>query len=153
MIVVVVVVISVNLIFSLLALDDPIDNGVFDYYPSRIEGRTILNVESSNEQLGRTLRITQKEFRVVGANKFQTRVEIIDHSLPSSPILFSVKHTHGSPWGRQMIIHKNLLLACILAGVPDCPLEIPRDSQRMFENTENVPHMHSYMERVLPHVR
>lgn len=118
-----------------------------------LSGRTVLNIERRNERLARTLRVTQKELKVVGGNKIQTRIEVIDNFLPSSPTVFSVKHTHGNPWGRQMIVHKNLLLACILTGITDWPLEIPIDSKKMFENTENVPHMHSYMERILPHIR
>lgn len=109
--------------------------------------------DSRNERLAKTLRVSQKELKVVGGNNIQTRIEVIDNYLPSQPIIFSVKHTHGNPWARQMIVHKNLLLACILAGVKDSPLEIPKDAQKMFEKTENVSHMHSYMERVLPHIK
>lgn len=132
--------------------NDQID--ALDFLPAlRVSGRTILNVERRNDRLARTLRVTQKELKVVGGNKIQTRIEVVDNFLPNAPVVFSVKHTHGNPWGRQMIVHKNLLLACILAGVAEPPLEIPKDSQKMFENTENIPHMHSYMERVLPHIR
>lgn len=118
-----------------------------------IISKTILKVETRNDQLGRTLRVTQKKLNVVGGNNIQTRIEVIDDYLPSAPVMFSVKHTHGTPWARQMIVHKNLFLACILTGVTDPPLEVCKDAQQMFENSENVAHMHSYMERALPRIR
>lgn len=124
-----------------------------NFVRGKIPSQTILCVEKPNDRLGRTLRVTQKALKVVGGNNLQTRIEVLDHEFASCPLVFSVKHTHGNPWGRQMIVHKNLLLACILAGIPEPPLEIPASSKKMFENTDNVSHMHSYMERVLPHIR
>eukprot|EP01056_Protomagalhaensia_sp_Gyna25_P003808 Protomagalhaensia_sp_Gyna_25__3807@NODE_341_length_3814_cov_136_672848_g267_i0_p1_GENE_NODE_341_length_3814_cov_136_672848_g267_i0NODE_341_length_3814_cov_136_672848_g267_i0_p1_ORF_typecomplete_len489_score70_58AidB_N/PF18158_1/0_031_NODE_341_length_3814_cov_136_672848_g267_i07962262 len=113
-------------------------------------------VEAWNDSRLRGVRITQRELSVIGTNKVVTKVEVVERD-PDDPgleptVAFSVKHTHNVNWRRQLSIHKNLLLACILAGV-DCPIEIPEDSVKVFKSIENPQHVHIYLERVIPHFR
>lgn len=117
-------------------------------------------VEAWNESRLRGVRITQRELSVIGTNKVVTKIEVVERNGPASQdldepidnVVFSVKHTHNVNWRKQLSIHKNLLLACILAGV-ECPIEIPQDSIKVFKSIENPQHVHIYLERVIPHFR
>eukprot|EP01055_Gregarina_sp_Pseudo9_P005517 Gregarina_sp_Pseudo_9__5516@NODE_71_length_4599_cov_21_528728_g65_i0_p2_GENE_NODE_71_length_4599_cov_21_528728_g65_i0NODE_71_length_4599_cov_21_528728_g65_i0_p2_ORF_typecomplete_len486_score139_30EKLF_TAD1/PF16832_5/0_25EKLF_TAD1/PF16832_5/3_8e03_NODE_71_length_4599_cov_21_528728_g65_i012362693 len=119
-------------------------------------------VEAWNDTGLRGVRVTQKELSVIGTNKVVTKIEVVEREPADSPdvcgeefvdtVVFSVKHTHNVNWRKQLSIHKNLLLACILAGV-DCPIEVPEDSIKVFKSIENPQHVHIYLERVIPHFR
>eukprot|EP01054_Gregarina_sp_Poly1_P004214 Gregarina_sp_Poly_1__4213@NODE_22_length_20656_cov_110_706397_g20_i0_p5_GENE_NODE_22_length_20656_cov_110_706397_g20_i0NODE_22_length_20656_cov_110_706397_g20_i0_p5_ORF_typecomplete_len520_score80_95DUF4003/PF13170_6/0_33_NODE_22_length_20656_cov_110_706397_g20_i053736932 len=120
-------------------------------------------VQAWNDVRSRGVRVTQRELSVIGTNKVITKIEVIEHDLVSPTadddatmlvdnVVFSVKHTHNLNWRKQLSIHKNLLLACILAGV-ECPIEIPEDSVKVFKSIENSQHVHIYLERVIPHFR
>lgn len=112
-------------------------------------------VESKNEIIGRLFRMIHKAtVGRPGVLCTKTTIEVIDTSLESQPVLFSVRHSDPNLWGRQIKVHKNILLACQLTGI-DVPkdIEIPIDSRKMFEQTENVQHLNTYLERIVPHIK
>lgn len=52
-----------------------------------------------------------------------------------------------------MRVHKDVLLACCIAGIGiPKDAEIPADSQKMFDHEEKLANIHSYLERVVPHI-
>jgi len=111
-----------------------------------------LVVERRNEKIGRALKVTQRECVTGGTKEIQTKVDVFDLTHHECPVIFSVKHLHTGLWGRQTVVHKNLLFACTLAEVTP-PLDVPAESRRVFESTEQQDNLHAYLERITPFIK
>jgi hypothetical protein len=98
--------------------------------------------ESSNDTLDMKVRITQRNAGVPGTNFVETNVSILEGS---DNVLFEFAHTDANLFGRQMVVHKAILFACRLCGIQSPPLSIPIDSCKLFDQLDNMKHIHSFM--------
>eukprot|EP01069_Polyplicarium_translucidae_P008680 Polyplicarium_translucidae@DN3245_c0_g1_i2.p1 len=133
-----------------------------------------IDIEKINDRLGLILAVkqcvtdtdsdgSQVQLKDSAANldrfgvneKIQTKVQVVHAREKNPQVVFSVKHTDGQLWGRQIFAHRNLLLAATIARVKP-PLFIPPEALRQFEaeeRAESVRLLDTYMEAVMPHFR